>query len=91
MNTFGHVIKFERIRQNIKQVQLSDGICTPSYLSKIESNSIVPSEEILGELFERLAIKAVKQDISEIEYFQYVKIVYFEAIAKKTLLKFHSN
>jgi hypothetical protein len=32
MKRFGHIIKFERIRQNIKQVQLSDGICTPSYL-----------------------------------------------------------
>ena len=83
MNTFGHIIKFERIRQNIKQVKLADGICTPSYLSKIESNLIVPSEEILELLFERLSIIAVKQEISEVEYFQYVKNVYFEAIAKK--------
>ena len=57
MNKYGHIIKFERIRQNLKQVQLSEGICTPSYLSRIENNSIAPTDEILFELFKRLNMR----------------------------------
>ena len=87
MNTFGHVIKFERIRQNIKQVQLSDGICTPSYLSKIESNSIVPSEEILELLFERLSLKFNNNDMTEEEYLLMFRDFYFEALKTKDIEK----
>ena len=87
MNTFGHVIKFERIKQNIKQVQLSDGICTPSYLSKIESNSIVPSEEILGLLFERLSLKLNNIDMTEEEYLLMFRDFYFEALKTRDIEK----
>ena len=83
MNTFGHVIKFERIRQNIKQVKLADGICTPSYLSKIESNSIVPSEEILWRLLERLSIKLSSSKKDDNEFLDYVRSIYLEAIKTK--------
>ena len=52
----GHLIRAERIRQEMKQVVLAKGICTPSYLSKIERNLIAPSEEIITLLFNRLGI-----------------------------------
>ena len=87
MGTFGHIIKFERIRQNIKQVQLSDGICTPSYLSKIESNSIVPSEEILDLLFERLSLKYNNNDMTEEEYILKYRDFYYEALKTKDIEK----
>jgi len=64
-------------------VKLADGICTPSYLSKIESNSIVPSEEILGLLFERLSIKLSSSKKEDIEFLDYVRSIYFEAIKTK--------
>ncbi|MFX3673811.1 MAG: helix-turn-helix domain-containing protein [Paenisporosarcina sp.] len=83
MGTYGHIIKFERIRQNIKQLQLAKDICTPAYLSKIESNSIVPSEEVRKKLFERLEINPTISTISEEEYFQYVRVIYSEAIMQK--------
>ena len=83
MNKYGHIIKFERIRQNIKQVQLSDGICTPSYLSKIESNSIVPSEEILLEIFNRLDIFQTNSKFTEEEFLEHVRSIYNEAIKFK--------
>lgn len=83
MKTFGHIIKFERIKQNIKQVQLSDGVCTPSYLSKIESNSIVPSEEILGLLFERLSLNFNNKDMTEEEYLLKVRDFYFDTLKTK--------
>ncbi|MFX3673813.1 MAG: helix-turn-helix domain-containing protein [Paenisporosarcina sp.] len=83
MATYGHVIKFERIRQNIKQVHLAKDICTPAYLSKIENNYVVPSNELLGKLFKRLEIPSSTSSISEEDYFKHVQEIYFEALRKK--------
>lgn len=52
----GHLIRAERIRQKMKQIVLARGICTPSYLSKIERNLIFPSEQIVTLLFNKLNI-----------------------------------
>ena len=85
MSCLGHVIKFERIRQNIKQVQLSDGICTPSYLSKIESNSIVPSNELIEELIKKLNIipRNFHSSLIEDEFLKKHKSIYLEALKYK--------
>lgn len=56
----GHVIRAERVRQNMKQIVLAKGICTPSYLSKIERNMINPSEEVVELLMERLGMDPSK-------------------------------
>jgi transcriptional regulator with XRE-family HTH domain len=84
MNTYGHVIKFERIRKNIKQVQLAKDICTPSYLSKIENNSIVPSPEVVSILFERLEL-TISQDTSldDESYLKEIREIYFNAVMNK--------
>ncbi|MDN4608048.1 helix-turn-helix domain-containing protein [Sporosarcina highlanderae] len=62
----GHLIRAERVRQDMKQIVLAKGICTPSYLSKIERNLIEPSEDIAELLFERLGLdpgKMQKKDL----------------------------
>lgn len=51
---FGNLIKVERMRQNMKQSVLARGICSISYLSKIENNQTSPSEEVLELIFDRL-------------------------------------
>lgn len=51
---FSHLLKIERLRQNIKQEDLAKGICAASYLSKIENGKATPSYEILHLLFARL-------------------------------------
>ena len=56
----GHVIRSERIRQDMKQIVLAKGICTPSYLSKIERNLIHPSDDVAELLLKRLGIDAGK-------------------------------
>ncbi|MHC8517804.1 tetratricopeptide repeat protein [Sporosarcina sp. ITBMC105] len=56
----GHVIRAERVRQNMKQIVLAKGICTPSYLSKIERNMINPSEEVVELLMDRLGMDSSK-------------------------------
>ena len=56
MNNIGLLIKMSRIQQNMKQVTLAKGICSTSYLSKIENNQTVPSEDVIKLLIDRLDI-----------------------------------
>lgn len=53
---YGNLIKVERMRKNMKQSVLARGICSISYLSKIENNQTSPSEEVLELIFERLEL-----------------------------------
>ncbi|MCT4778610.1 MULTISPECIES: tetratricopeptide repeat protein [Exiguobacterium] len=53
---YGNLIKVERMRRNMKQSVLARGICSISYLSKIENNQTTPSEEVLELIFEKLNI-----------------------------------
>ncbi len=77
-NNFGNLIKIERMRQEMKQAVLARGICSVSYLSKIENNQTSPSDEVLELLFERLELnvplyhdfgeqaKKIEKEINEI-------------------------
>ncbi|WP_323611952.1 helix-turn-helix transcriptional regulator [Erysipelothrix enhydrae] len=64
----GTLLRNDRLNQNMSQQALCEGICSISYLSKIESNTVTPSEEILYLLFDCLGINLV-QDQSKIEMF----------------------
>jgi len=57
MSSIGHIIKSERINQSMKQATLAKGICSTSYLSKIENNLTVPSEEVITFLLKKLNIE----------------------------------
>ncbi|MEW8968646.1 tetratricopeptide repeat protein [Exiguobacterium alkaliphilum] len=56
-HNYGNLIKVERMRRGIKQSVLARGICSVSYLSKIENNQTSASEEVLELIFERLDIE----------------------------------
>ncbi|WP_215146228.1 tetratricopeptide repeat protein [Exiguobacterium qingdaonense] len=63
---FGNLIKVERMRRNMKQSVLARGICSISYLSKIENSQTSPSDEVLELIFERLEIDVpIYYDLSE--------------------------
>lgn len=53
---YGNLIKVERMRKGMKQSVLARGICSISYLSKIENNQTSPSEEVLELIFGKLDI-----------------------------------
>ncbi len=53
----GLLIKKTRIEQNISQAGLCEGICSASYLSKIESGAVKANDEIYELLFEVMGIK----------------------------------
>lgn len=55
----GFLIRRERLAQNMSQEALCQGICTKSYLSKIETGAAEGSEEIIGLLFGALGIRYV--------------------------------
>lgn len=52
----GSFIKKRRKELNVTQDEISNGICSISYLSKIENNQIVPSDFYVREIMEKLDI-----------------------------------
>ena len=60
MKNSGFIIRYHRTSMNISQDDLSAGICAPSYLSKIESNEVVPSDEIIQSLLGKLGINILE-------------------------------
>lgn len=57
INYQGYLIARERLRNNWSQEGLCKGICTVSYLSKIESGKAIASDQILCLLLERLGLQ----------------------------------
>jgi HTH-type transcriptional regulator, quorum sensing regulator NprR len=55
----GQAIKFNRLRANMTQAELANGIISVSYLSKIENGTAEPPEEIISLLGERLNMNSV--------------------------------
>lgn len=55
-NIAGALIRRERLLRNYSQEGLCRGICSVSYLSKIENHQADPGEDIMRLLFERLGI-----------------------------------
>ncbi len=84
MNNIGLLIKMARIQQNMKQVSLAKGICSTSYLSKIENNQTIPSEDVLQLLLERLDLDY--EDLSteqELKFLSELYSLYKEAIIER--------
>ena len=56
MNHIGHKIKYYRLKKGLTQYDLSNGILSYSYLSKIENGNAKPGPEIVGLLCKKLNI-----------------------------------
>lgn len=61
----GQKIKLERLKSHMTQQQLAEGICSTSYLSKIEKNHVVPKQTIQRALFNRLNISETPVELDE--------------------------
>lgn len=84
----GNIIKHERKKQGMKQGVLAKGICSPSYLCKIENNQVESSSEILSLLLERLNIKiniSEKNSIDNIDYRKELLEIYEEVRRLKSI------
>ena len=58
-NTVGSIVRWERKRRNMTLHEGAEGICSVSYLSKVENSLIEPSEQILDNLKKRLEIETL--------------------------------
>lgn len=58
----GTLIRQERLRQGISQEALCHGICSASYLSKIENDAVECSNEIYEKLFAQLKINYIADE-----------------------------
>lgn len=56
--SIGEIIRRERKKQKLSQESLCDGICTPSWLSKIESGACIPTPALFDALMQRLGKNA---------------------------------
>ena len=52
----GAIIQYYRTKKGLTQKRLADGICSVSYLSKIENETIEPKEDVAEMLFDRLDV-----------------------------------
>lgn len=78
---WGEKIQYYRKQRGLTQSQLSEGVCSVSYLSKLENNSIDPSRDIIVPICERLNIQFDDhQTIEEIK--SELKILYKEISEK---------
>ncbi|MDN4076120.1 helix-turn-helix domain-containing protein [Fictibacillus terranigra] len=62
----GQRIRYYRKTKGLTQEELAQGICSVSYLSKIEKGDAKSSEEVINLLCERLGISAEEVDSNEI-------------------------
>jgi len=79
MKDIGSFIKKQRVERNITQEKLSEGICSISYLSKIENNQIIPNHYLCKKIFERLEVKedCFNVSIKDHEYLKEAINAYF--------------
>ncbi|MEZ7171893.1 helix-turn-helix domain-containing protein [Sporosarcina sp. OR05] len=57
----GSIVKYFRMKNNMTQGELAEGICSVSHLSKIESNKYEPHTETMNELFKRMNVEWAKE------------------------------
>ncbi|MED3025597.1 MULTISPECIES: helix-turn-helix domain-containing protein [Bacillus cereus group] len=86
-NDLGITIKELRMKKNISQSELCDGICSQSQISKIEKGIIYPSSILLYQLSERLGVDpnnifALTQN-KKLKYVQNVKHVMMDCAKQK--------
>lgn len=66
MNQLGILINLERKKQNMSQAALCEGICSVSYLSKIENLEVDPPDDLLRLLVDALNLKYVSYGETEL-------------------------
>ena len=56
MKHYSEIIKEYRLKRNLSQKSLSNGICAQSIISKIEKNELTPSVELFFKIINKLEI-----------------------------------
>lgn len=79
-SAYTQIIKNERIRRNQTLETMAKGICSVSYLSKLENNAIKPSEDYVKALLERVNIDYddIARDNYESQLMGAVRLYFFD-------------
>lgn len=74
LENLGSFIRFNRIKKEMTQEILSHGICSITYLSKIENEKILPNQEIIVLLLKRLGIE-IENNLHIYDLVNHIKIL----------------
>lgn len=85
-HAWGKLLKYYRQKKKRKQDDVAFGICTPSYLSRIENGLVIAEHSIYAQLFENLGID-FNQTRTTIEK----PNRFFGAAIRKTIIKCRAN
>ena len=63
--TIGSSLKHYRLQKNLTLEEVSDGICSVSYLSKLENNLLIPTDKYLLQLKDKLKLTDLNLEFAE--------------------------
>lgn len=84
--SWGKLIKYHRQQQKLKQDDVAIGICTPSYLSRIENGVVIAEYRLYEQLFERLGIDLAANRQQEQQQLSTFECIYEKLLSNETLL-----
>lgn len=82
---WGQLIKYTRQQQKLKQDDVAFGICTPSYLSRIENGVVIAEYALYELLFDRLGIDLTETMHSEHDRLQHYELMYEKLLSNEAL------
>ena len=83
---WGKLIKFKRQQKRLKQDDVAIGICTPSYLSRIENGVVIAEHALYEQLFKRLGINLAETMQNEEQALQRVEMLYEKLLTNEALV-----
>ncbi|MEK4628427.1 helix-turn-helix domain-containing protein [Solibacillus sp. FSL R7-0682] len=84
-HSWGKLIKLHRQKQQLKQDDVAFGICTPSYLSRIENGMVIAEQAIYEQLLARLGINLMDQQFKQQEQISFLEELYEKLLSNESL------
>ena len=66
----GHRIKYHRLKSRMTQTELSNGVISVSYLSKIENGEVEPRQEVVSLLSKKLKMEIETDEHNGVEFYK---------------------
>lgn len=82
---WGKLIKYTRQQKKLKQDDVAIGICTPSYLSRIENGIVIAEYALYEQLFNRLSINLTETMHQEQHSLQTYEVIYEKLLSNDAL------
>ena len=83
--SWGRLIKYHRQQQKLKQDDVAFGICTPSYLSRIENGVVIAEYPLYEQLFARLGVNLAANEQQERQQLTQLELIYEKLLSNEDL------